>query len=61
MTRKRYTVRSADGRYDHSDMTLVCRCGHRLGVHAGEKPRPCFNDDAGDGHECHCEAFKVRS
>ncbi len=59
------TARAIDGRFDFATMSLVCKCGHELGVHAAENPtrkRPCFNDDIGDGSECDCENFrKVRT
>lgn len=39
----------------------LCICGHMLGVHAGEPPHPCFNEDIGiegaTGHPCNCKKF----
>ena len=57
------TVRRANGQFDYQDFTRMCRCGHRLGVHAGENEthtRPCFNEDAaggGTGEPCTCKNF----
>jgi hypothetical protein len=60
--------RDYKGQYDFSaDMNMMCRCGHRLGTHAGDNEtgkRPCFNEDTyGDppystGQPCDCEHFK---
>jgi len=48
--------RRDQGRYDYSNLDVVCRCGHRLGEHADVSPRPCFADEMGDG--CACERFQ---
>lgn len=45
------------GKYDYDRMERVCVCGHMLGVHAAESPRPCFNGDI-SGEFCECEKFK---
>jgi hypothetical protein len=66
MNRRRNTARDTAGRYDYSDMSLVCRCGHALGVHAAENPtrrRPCFNEDGpslegATGETCDCKNFR---
>lgn len=39
--------RSRDGQYDYENMDVLCRCGHRVGDHYAEKPRPCCDDDCG--------------
>jgi len=53
-------ARARDGRYSFDgDMTRACSCGHKLGVHAGAAPHPCFNNDLGDGVECACSKFKL--
>jgi hypothetical protein len=67
--------RNYRGRYDYSkDMHLMCVCGHKLGVHAGDNDtgkRPCFNEDSNlnddpeltaTGEYCPCKHFrKARS
>ena len=56
-------ARTPKGRYDFMDMERMCRCGHRLGIHAGvneTNTRPCFNEDAeggGTGEPCECTDF----
>lgn len=38
----------------------LCTCGHPLGVHAGEPPHPCFDEDTGaggTGSDCRCSKF----
>jgi hypothetical protein len=53
--------RARDGRFTYDgDYDRLCRCGHRLGVHAGAAPHDCFNEDpsVGDGCECKCQKFR---
>jgi len=58
------TVRNSSGKYDFSNFELICKCGHKLGIHAADNPsklRPCFNGDDIDGATgefCKCENFK---
>lgn len=57
------TRERATGQYAFSgDMSRLCRCGHTLGIHAGEAPHPCFNGDkyaeGATGEDCACERFK---
>lgn len=56
--RNRHTGQySYEGQWDR-----LCRCGHTLGVHAGEAPHPCFNGDSGmegaTGEPCDCPRFR---
>ena len=40
------------GRFDFSNLSLPCECGHTLGQHAAKNDtrlRPCFADDMKDG------------
>lgn len=60
------TARNKHGQYDFNNMELICRCGHKLSIHAGEnetKERPCFNEDKGvngaTGDNCNCSNFKL--
>lgn len=55
------------GRYDYSDTSLICICGHTLGVHAGDRgesnKRPCFRDDLHNvedvpREDCDCDNFR---
>ena len=49
------------GRFTYSsDFDRLCRCGHRLAVHAGAAPHDCFNSDpnVGDGADCDCAKFR---
>ena len=55
------------GRFDYSNMDLLCVCGHTLGVHAGDRgetnKRPCFRDDYHNvadvpEEDCDCTNFK---
>jgi len=60
---KKTRARLYSGRYDFDDFSLMCKCGHSLGVHAagdGGK-RPCYNNDAGDGKYCDCETFRKKT
>jgi len=50
-----------NGQFAHADPSLVCVCGHGLGVHAAEivaGERPCFNADWGDAAVCDCVRFR---
>ena len=54
-------TRDSKGKYDYSNLNLICECGHSLGIHGGDcdtKIRPCFNHDCGDGKQCNCINFK---
>lgn len=57
--RNRHTGQySYEGQWDR-----VCTCGHTLGVHAGDPPHPCFNDDpylkGATGEPCDCQRFRA--
>lgn len=44
-----------------SDFDRLCRCGHTLGVHTGEAPHECINEDSfagGTGEPCACVKFR---
>jgi hypothetical protein len=54
----------ASGRFGYTgDFGRLCRCRHPLGIHAGEAPHPCFNEDAGiegaSGESCECMRFAL--
>jgi hypothetical protein len=54
--------RDGRGRYDYSNMTLLCVCGHTLGVHLAKQPRPCANGEGapgGTGESCDCQKFRI--
>lgn len=65
---KRQTrTRRTNGQFDYDDMSLICKCGHQLSVHAGEnetKKRGCLNEDSGmdgaTGEHCSCKNFKKK-
>lgn len=50
------------GRYSYTgNFDRLCKCGHRLGIHAGEPPHDCFNEDkagGGTGEPCDCKEFR---
>ena len=55
------------GKYNFGNMELICKCEHKLSVHAGEnetKERPCFNEDknidGATGIKCSCKNFKKK-
>ena len=59
--------RDNNGRYDFEDFQLICKCGHKLGVHAGKNDtnkRPCFNEDeqieGANGEHCDCLNFSKK-
>lgn len=49
------------GRYElEGKWDRLCKCGHKLGIHAAEVScgmRPCFNGDTGE--PCDCEKFRA--
>jgi len=60
-----YRARDKEGRFDYTNLDLICRCGHELGIHAAEnesKTRPCFNEDkyidGATGEYCPCKNFR---
>ncbi len=62
---KNHRNRSKDGRYDFDDLSLICKCGHSLGVHSGQnelKKRGCLNEDhhidGATGEYCTCKNFQ---
>lgn len=56
--------RADDGRYTYdNDWDRLCRCGHRLGIHAAAAPHDCLAGThcPGDPHKglhCKCERFR---
>lgn len=56
----KYTTRDQSGKYMHTKWTRLCKCGHPVGIHAGEKSQdgsqPCFAPDY--GIDCDCEKFR---
>lgn len=57
--------RKINGQYDYEDLSLMCVCGHRLGIHSGLNDtgkRGCLNEDehisGATGVFCDCENFK---
>ena len=62
--KRQYRTRRISGQFDYDDMTLICKCGHPLSVHAGDnetKKRNCLNEDCGiegaTGESCSCKNF----
>lgn len=56
-------MRRNDGRFDYSDMTRMCTCGHNLGEHGGEHTdRGCVHEsdepDTDGKYGCSCGKFK---
>jgi hypothetical protein len=60
---EKYAPRDQSGKYMHSKWTRLCKCGHPVGIHSGEKGRdgsqPCFASDV--GIKCDCEKFRPTS
>lgn len=49
--------RKTNGKYDYSNMDILCTCGHSLGLHIAEAPRVCGNNGTGLV-DCDCKQFK---
>ena len=63
-----YKPRKLNGRYDFDNMDLICKCRHRLGIHAPENEsgtRPCWSGQEPEengkyGKLCNCKDFKPK-
>lgn len=63
-TQRRQSRDDRNGRYTFDgDMTRMCVCGHRLGVHAGGAPHECFistfSKSDPDHGQCDCPKFRL--